>query len=60
MKFPMFFDKRPCLGMMGSTILCSYSCGNRSFRMEERMSEFVARLWVEDGADIADYAVMLA
>jgi Flp pilus assembly pilin Flp len=29
--------------------------------MEERMSEFVRRLWVEDGGqDIAEYAVMLA
>jgi Flp pilus assembly pilin Flp len=29
--------------------------------MEERMSEFVRRLWVEDeGQDIAEYAVMLA
>jgi Flp pilus assembly pilin Flp len=44
----------------------AFDCGlfpltGKDYGMEERMSEFIRRIWSEEeGQDIAEYAVMLA
>jgi Flp pilus assembly pilin Flp len=56
------FDKRRALRHYGVHRFLFFSlAGIESIGVEERMSEFVRKLWVEDaGQDIAEYAVMLA
>jgi Flp pilus assembly pilin Flp len=46
---------------MGPPISVLLSGGSGCIGVEESMSEFIRKLWVEDaGQDIAEYAVMLA
>jgi Flp pilus assembly pilin Flp len=46
---------------MGPPIPVLLSGGSGCIGVEESMSEFIRKLWVEDaGQDIAEYAVMLA